>query len=353
MSERLLRVILLLITGVSVASCASVGYYKQMLDGHLRLLDAREPIDELLTDQSIAPQLRSQLEAVEEIREFAMTELLLPDNGSYRSYADLDRDFVTWNVVATPELSLQPKAWCFWIAGCVNYRGYYKEESAEVFARQLRDRGYDVTVLGASAYSTLGWFDDPVLNTMLGGSSISLARVIFHELAHQKLYVSDSSAFNEAFATFVADTGVEQWLASTNRSDQIVRFRLRNARFLQFLKLLKNTQSRLTQVYTSAASTTVKRAKKIQVFNELNKDYARLRESWGNIPDYDAWFDRDLNNAHLAGISTYYDWVPAFAVMFADSGDFPAFYREAERVGSLRPSVRKKMMRELALKYVK
>ena len=203
-----------LVLTLLLGGCAQIGYYTQAVHGQLSLLDAAKPIDDVLADPGASEQLKSRLAKVKQIRAYAVSELSLPDNRSYTSYADLKRPYVLWNVVATPELSLTPHQWCFPIAGCVDYRGYYHEADAQAFGTELRTEGYDVLVGGVPAYSTLGWFNDPVLSTFfVGYPDAELARMLFHELAHQIVYVKGDSQFNESFATAVEEEGVERWMS--------------------------------------------------------------------------------------------------------------------------------------------
>ncbi|MDD5330670.1 MAG: aminopeptidase, partial [Sulfuricella sp.] len=186
-----------------ISGCANLGYYSQAVGGHLHVMNAAHPIRDVLQDPAADPELKHQLEDVAAIREFASRELALPDNNSYRAYADLGRPYVVWNVFAAPEFSVEPEKWCMAFVGCVNYRGYYDRADADRYADALRHRGLDAFVGGITAYSTLGLFDDPVLNTFLRLGDTEVARTLFHELAHQRLYVKGDSVFNESFATTV------------------------------------------------------------------------------------------------------------------------------------------------------
>ena len=197
-------------------------YLLQAAGGQMEISAKREPIAEVIADAATPPQLRARLEYVANARDFASRELGLPDNESYRSYADLDRPYVVWNVFAAPEFSVEPRRWCFPIAGCVVYRGYFSEEAAQHYASRLRRRGDDAAVGGVAAYSTLGHFKDPVLSTMLGWSDAQLAATLFHELAHQVVYVPGDSEFNESFATVVEEAGLERWLTERRRSQELV-----------------------------------------------------------------------------------------------------------------------------------
>lgn len=315
--------------------CATVSYYSQAIGGHLAVMAAAKPIEAHLEDPTQPASLRSRLARVLAIREFASAQLGLPDNASYRVYADLGRPYVVWNVIATDPLSIRPRESCFPVAGCVTYRGFYAEHPAERYAAALAAQGLDVFVYGVPAYSTLGWFSDPVLNTFVNFPEAELARLIFHELAHQVVYVKDDTTFNESFAVAVEEAGVRRWLRSNPEADTRAYETLR-ARRAQFLALVQRYQERLGALYASGAPDHEKLAGKREAFGAMQEDYANLRASWGGWTGYDPWFARDLNNAHLASIATYTQFVPAFQrLLDAAGGDLPAFYAEVRRLASL------------------
>jgi predicted aminopeptidase len=316
------------------------GYYLQSIAGHLSLMSRARPIASVVDDPHTSPALRKRLEDVLAIRAFASDDLGLPRNGSYTGYADLGRPFVVWSVFATPELSMRLEQWCFPFVGCVAYRGYYDRDDAERFAQRLRDEGLDVVVRGVPAYSTLGWFDDPVLNTFIGYPEAEVARLIFHELAHQELYVKGDTTFNESFATTVEREGVRRWLVAVERrthdtklSDEWETFDMRRR---QFLALLQRHRAALKALYASPEPDDAKRAGKREIFAQLRRDYEALKRSWGGFAGYDRFFAQPLTNAHLASIATYNDLVPAFrALLRREGGDLPAFYAAVRRIGEL------------------
>lgn len=316
------------------------GYYLQSIAGHLSLMSRARPIASVVDDPHTSPALRKRLEDVLAIRAFASDDLGLPRNGSYTGYADLGRPFVVWSVFATLELSMRLKQWCFPFVGCVAYRGYYDRDDAERFAQRLRDEGLDVVVRGVPAYSTLGWFDDPVLNTFIGYPEAEVARLIFHELAHQELYVKGDTTFNESFATTVEREGVRRWLVAveerthdTKLSDEWETFDMRRR---QFLALLQRHRAALEALYASPEPDDAKRAGKREIFAQLGRDYEALKRSWGGFAGYDRFFAQPLTNAHLASIATYNDLVPAFrALLRREGGDLPAFYAAVRRIGKL------------------
>jgi predicted aminopeptidase len=328
------NLIISIIFAIAVSGCGSLGYYAQSINGQLEILHKRQPIDKLLKHHDLPRDIKAQLELSRQIRDFAIMELGLPDNGSYRDYADLGRDFVVWNVFATPELSLQNRQWCYLIVGCLAYRGYFSEENAREYALQLENGGYDVYVGGVTAYSTLGWFDDPVLNTMLQRGDIYLARVIFHELAHQKVYIKDDTEINEAFADTVAETGVHRWLESSNPSGyapaQIENMQQEED---QFVELVLKYRNQLDELYNSAITDSQKRARKSMLLGRMIDEYRKMYPDNSIQTRYGSWFATGLNNAKLMAVVTYRKYMPGFRKMLlAVDNDFEAFYELADRL---------------------
>lgn len=326
--------------GVCLGGCTSVSldvpYYWQSIRGHWNLLRAATPIDEVLARPDLDPALRERLRLVQSIRRYASEHLGLPDNGSYTRYADLHRPFALWNVFAAPEFSLELKRWCFPVAGCVGYRGYYAQADAQAYAEQLRAQGLDVYVAGIPAYSTLGWFDDPVLNTFINYPPPELARLIFHELAHQLLYVKGDTTFNESFATTVEEIGVLRWL--DDRGDPAMRssYLQYNERRRQFVALLTRYRDRLADLYKSAQTDDERRAAKASVFEALQRDYQALKADWGGYSGYDRWFGQKLNNAQLGSVSSYTQFGPAFMRLYHASGDdLPAFFHRVREIAAM------------------
>jgi predicted aminopeptidase len=319
------RILLLTIVTLFLPGC----YYMQAFSGQMEIVTKRRPIASVIADPVTKPVLRSRLEYVTAAREFASQELGLPNNGSYRSYADLDRPFVVWNVFAAHEFSVEPRRWCFPIAGCVVYRGYFSEEHAQAYARGLTRKGYDAAVGGVAAYSTLGHFEDPVLNTMLGWSDAQLAATLFHELAHQVVYVPGDSDFNEGFASIVEEVGLERWLQTRGAVRQIEAWRTQRQRYAQFIGLLLATRERLKDLYSSTLSPDEMRGRKQYEFGVLKLEYERLKQKWNGYPGYDAWFQRTLNNAHLVSAATYHGCVPGLRTVLENvGGDLQRFYAE-------------------------
>lgn len=327
--------------------CASVSYYSQLAGGQLQLLRAREPVAEVIADPARDPKLRAHLAESQKARDFASRHLHLPDNQSYRLYADIGRPFVVWNVFATPEFSLNPQNHCFPIAGCVAYRGYYSQGAARGEAAIQRLKGLDVSIGGVEAYSTLGWFNDPILNSMTGWGDERLATLIFHELAHQRFYVQDDTEFNESFATFVEQEGTRQWRAFRGLApDNGSRLAQRD----QFIGLILDTRARLEALYAQPLTAEVMRERKAEAFERFRRDYRALRDrQWAGDKRYDAWVNAPLNNARLLPFGLYDQWVPAFAALFRQvGGDWVRFYAEVEKLGKLGAAERKSALKALA-----
>ncbi len=337
--------ILVACLSLTLLGCASLSYYSQTAGGHIELMHKRVPLQQALADPDIRPATRERLQQVEQIRSFAIASLGLPDNGSYRSYADLERPYVLWNVFASPPFELKAIQSCFPLVGCLSYRGYYAESEARAHAEELRAQGHDVYVGGVAAYSTLGWFSDPVLNTMLRWSETELAAVIFHELAHQKLYVRDDSSFNESFATAVQEEGVRRWLE--HRGDEALRVKAEQEkrRREDFLRIVEAGRKRLQQLYASGQPREQMTLSKSQVFDEMRVAHDQLKKAWGGYGGYDAWFGPDLNNAKLLAVSTYHGWVPAFRNLMQEAdGDLDRFYEDAALASRLPPDIRRRWL---------
>ena len=329
-----LRTVLLLSLIPWLASCADTGYYLQSIGGHLQMMKAARPIAQLLADERVAPTLKQRLLLAERIRVFAVTELHLPDNASYQRYADLQRRSAVWNVVATPEFSLTLKTWCFPVVGCVGYRGYFNEIEARAQALALKRDGLEASVYGVPAYSTLGWMNwaggDPLLSTFIQYPEGELARMIFHELAHQVLYVKDDTAFNESFATAVERLGSARWLARHGSPAARAEYAAFDGRRRQFRALLARTRARLDAIYEQNEALALDQptllAMKNGVFKDFREDYARLKTSWGGYSGYDAWV-AGANNASFAAWAAYDELVPAFEALFERQGrDWQRFY---------------------------
>jgi predicted aminopeptidase len=335
-------VLLLLLNG-----CASVSYYGQLASGQLQLLRAREPVAEVVADPSRDQKLRAHLAQSQKARTFASEHLHLPDNQSYRLYADIGRPYVVWNVFVTPEFSLKPQNHCFPIAGCVAYRGYYSQSAARGEAAMQRLQGMDVSIGGVEAYSTLGWFNDPIISSMMGWGDERLATLIFHELAHQRVYVKDDTEFNESFASFVEQEGTRQWRASRGQApDNGAQVQRRD----QFTQLVLDTRTRLETLYALPLPADQMRQRKSAEFERLRSEYRQLRDSqWAGDRRYDAWVNAPMNNARLLPFGLYDQWVPGFSALFRqEGGDWVRFYAAVEKLGVLPVGERKAALKVLA-----
>lgn len=334
------------LTAIVLGGCA--GYYLQAAAGQAALMRARQPMERVLADPETPPELRRQLLVVDGALLFARVELGLPASASYRHYADLQRPYVVWNVVAAPEFSLEPREWCYPVAGCTTYRGWFSEVRARESAVALAAKGDDVFVGGVAAYSTLGWFDDPVLNTMLDDDDNAVAGLLFHELAHQRLYVPDDTPFNEGFATLVEEEGTRRWLVSRNDQSGLCRFHLRQSRRAAALAVLAELRAVLAAIYSGDAPDEERRRQRTVAFDQARAAYAALRAGWTAPPWFDGWFAPGLNNARLAALSSYEELVPAFENLLArEGGDLARFYASAEALGALDPAQRANALQEL------
>jgi predicted aminopeptidase len=334
------------LAGVMLLSALCAGcYLLESAQGQLELLSERQPIPKVIANPGTPPAVRSQLEAVSQIREFASRDLGLPDNGSYRSYADIHRPYVVWNVVAAPEFSVDAKEWCYPIVGCVAYRGYFVERRARSFAEKLELRGMDVSVSGVAAYSTLGHFNDPVLSTMLEWNDVELAAIIFHELTHQMIYVANDADFNEALATTVEQEGVRRWLHAQGRDRDLAKYAIQQQRYLEVIDLLTRTRADLRVLYLSGIDQKLMRDRKRAGFAALRDSYARLKAGWGGRAPFESWFEEDLNNAYLASVATYFDCLPGFKrELDAVDGNLESFYRRVRELARVDQARRDAML---------
>ena len=330
----LLCLSMLVLAGLG-SGCSTVEYYWQGINGEIEILRKARPIEEVIATDADR-ELREKLERVLAIRDFASRDLMLPDNGSYRRYTRLERRFVLWNVFAAPELSLRPRQWCFPVAGCVNYRGYFDEAEARAEASRLASAGDDVSVGGVPAYSTLGYFDDPVLSTFIRYPDAELARLIFHELAHQVAYAKDDSVFNESFAVAVEEEGVKRWLKARKDPELEAQFASSQRYREAFRLMVKSTRERLSALYASNASEEEKRAGKMAAFADMKAGYEARKAEWGGFGPYDNWFARGPNNASLTAVGLYAQKVPQFRALLAAMGnDLPAFYARVKDLSAM------------------
>jgi predicted aminopeptidase len=323
----------LILSAVGVIMCGCSSYYLQSVKGQLAVFSAQQPIVETLRNQAqtLSEQEIKKLKKILKIRNFASKNLKLPENNSYTEYANLHRPYVVWNVMASPEFSLESTEWCYPVVGCAVYRGYFQQQDAEEFAAEIRQQGFDVTVVGVPAYSTLGWFDDPVLHATLQWPMTQIAGLIFHELAHAQTYISGDSAFNESFATTIEIEGVKRWLTSTNNTQDWQAFELRKTRQQDFVEFVMHYRGKLEELYKKQATKTEKRIQKQGIFAKMQRSYKKLKSDWSGFQGYDKWMSQPLNNARMNTVATYHQHVSAFTQLLAKhNGDLTKFYRAVE-----------------------
>jgi predicted aminopeptidase len=345
----------------ALCGCQTTHYYAQAIAGEYEILSRRQPIDRLSTDPQESAKLKEKFELVLQLRAFAQSNLKLPINKHYTSYVDLHRQFAIWNVNAAPEFSLEPKKWWYPFVGRLKYRGYFSEKDAESYGAQLTRKGDDVYVEGIEAYSTLGWFADPLMNTFIIHPESDLAETIFHELTHQRLFLSGDTDFNEAFATAVAEEGVRRWFDARDDRAQYQEYLTDLQRNRQFVALIMKARRQLEVLYGETnqppkprprkriADPERVRARKAEILEHLRAEYEQLRASWGGYSGYDPWIRRSLNNAQLNTIAVYYELVPGFQVLLHErGGDLEAFYRTVEELRKLSKEDRHRRLQDLA-----
>ena len=358
------RYLLGLVLLVVVSGCHTLGFYGQALKGQYQIVAHQESIEKLEADLQTPEKLRHRLRFLQELRQFAEQSLKLPLDGHYRKYVDVNRPYVVWNVEAAPEFSMQPKTWWYPLVGSQEYRGYFSKNGATNYAAYLRSKGYDVTVGGVEAYSTLGWFKDPVLNTFIFEPDADLAEIIFHELGHQRVFARGDTDFNEAFATTVGEEGARRWLKAKGDQKGLDEYLAHLRRNDRFVHLVMETRARLESLYGDQRSTDGRlsatdknrnvpteklRHQKQEIFNNMKQEYELVKVQWGEDPEYDGWFSHQLNNAHLNSVAAYYDLVPGFEQMLAaNGGDLEKFYNEVSRLAKKPKDERHAALRALA-----
>ena len=334
------------------SGCSELGYYRQSVGGHLELMSRAKPVDDWIAQGDTPAALKQRLALSQQMRDFSVQVLKLPDNRSYRAYADLQRPAAVWNVVAAPPLSLQLKTWCYPVTGCVGYRGYFDRAEADAFGARLRAEGYDVSVYGVPAYSTLGWGNwiggDPLLNTFVNGSEGELARLIFHELAHQKLYVADDTMFNESFATAVERIGTRLWLEQHGSDAVRAQYLEGQQRRQDFRELTTRWRDQFESLYASERSDEAKRSAKAELLAQLRAEYAQMKQQrWGGFAGYDAWFAQ-VNNASLGVLAAYNELAGDFERLFVQQGsDFERFYAQVAQIAALPKAQRHATLRAI------
>lgn len=351
MKRRILASIGCVILLTALSGCESIGYYSQAIGGQLYILTHRQQISSLLASAATVPQLRSQLETVNALREFAQTQLQLPVQTQFSTYVDVKRPYVIWNVFAAEEFSINPLSWCYPVAGCVSYRGYFKEQAARDKADKLKAEGYEVYVGGVTAYSTLGWFSDPVLNTVINRDNQHLASLLFHELAHQVVYASGDTIFNESFATSVEQEGLRRWIkANYSGVESAALLNEINNELLrsdQFVALVQTAVVDLKAIYASEIAAVSKRSQKQRRLLMLREQYEAQKQLWNGYSAYDGWFAQELNNAQLSTVTTYNNLVPAFHGILQDcNGELSCLYQQVQQLASLPQAERLALLNE-------
>lgn len=330
------KAVALCILSIALVSCESVGYYSQAARGQLAIVTGRQDIDRLLQQQDLSDDLAEKFRLVRGIRDFAAEELGLPVGAHYSTYVDVGREHVVWNVFAAPEFSIDAVSWCYPIAGCVSYRGYFNERSAQLYATKLEEDGFDVYTGGVDAYSTLGWFEDSLLSTVINRPDYQLAGLIFHELAHQVVYLPGDTTFNESFATAVEREGVRRWLNYSNDSPNIDAAELNYTRQEQFVSLVTEYRDLFEALYQQAVDEESMRSQKAQLQQSMRDSYELLKQQWEGYGGYDGWFSRSLNNAQLLTVASYNDLLPFFSQILVEvDQDLPRFFDEVERISKL------------------
>ncbi len=349
--KKILAVFWGLFFSVAFPGCQTVKYYSQAISGQHRILQSRQPISKITADPNSSEILRQRLTFIMDVRAFAEDELQLPVANNYLTYVDLKRPYVAWNVTATPEFSLVPKTWCYPFVGCAAYRGYFSEADALQYADSLKNQTYDVHVGGVTAYSTLGWFDDPVLSTFIHRSKASSAALLFHELAHQVLYTPDDTTFNESFATFVEQEGLRRWQKASDNSAIYSEYLNNYRRQQQFVRLVLEYRQKLEVLYQTDLVPAQKRIEKASILDDLRNEFNHLKTKQIGLAAYDDWMNRPLNNAKISGVVAYHDFVPAFSKILAEKdGNLAPFYEACRQLAQKKKDERHRILKDVMQK---
>lgn len=334
-----------LLLSLALCGCESIGYYGQAISGQYQIMQSRQPIEDLISDPDTPEALAKRLELILAVREFAETELHLPVGDHYLSYVELDRPVVAWNIFAAPELSLVPKTWCYPIAGCAAYRGYFDIRDAHRYSQKLKAQGYDVYIGGVTAYSTLGWFDDPILSTFSKLDDAQIAALLFHELAHQKLYVPGDTVFNESFATAVEQEGLRRWQIASNDAFIYKTYLSKRQRQDTFVDLIMKYRHRLESMYAEDLPIEAKREAKVRIISELIAEYRQMKSARPEMAAYANWFKQPVNNAQIISISSYNEFVPAFNnLLIQHNRNLQKFYEACRRLAQMDISERHEIL---------
>ena len=344
--KRILVVSACMLLSLVLCGCETLHYYSQAISGQWGILSKRKPISDMIADPETPALLRERLSYLLSVRQFADSELQLPVKKNYLTYVALNRPYVVWNVFAAPEFSLTPKTWCYLLVGCAAYRGYFSEPDARQYAAELNQEGYDIYVAGVTAYSTLGWFDDPVLSTFIQFSKAQLAGLIFHELAHQVLYLKDDTVFNESFATAVEQEGVRRWQQAVAEPDIYREYLSGYRRREKFVELITSCRQKLEMLYRTDESPSAMREKKASIFAALQDEFRRESAGEADLSVYAPWIYQDLNNAKIGSVAAYHDFVPAFLKILAQNGgNLPRFYQACRQLGEKNKAERDRVLK--------
>ncbi|EKF73802.1 hypothetical protein A11A3_12008 [Alcanivorax hongdengensis A-11-3] len=338
---------------VLAALCGcQLGYYRQAIGGHWSLMAKREPVEEVLADPATPDSLAGQLRFSQQVLRYAGDHLDLPADHVYQQYVPLQREAVVWNVLAAPRYSLTPKTWCYLMVGCVSYRGYFHRQAAEQQAARLAEQGLDTWVGGAIAYSTLGWFDDPLTTPMLDRSEPALAELLIHELVHRKLYIKNDTRFNESLATLVARLGAQAYVTETGMALPADYWARRDAVHQAFLMLVRGARDQLAALYASGLPEAQMAGRKAAIQQQLRDDFAARRRQLPALKAYQAFFDGPLNNAQLNGVSDYNGWVPAFRALWQQcQGQWPLFWQQVETLAAQPAEARRARLQGLITEH--
>ena len=348
MARLAMRSCALAIAAALLAACDSAAWYLQAARGHLAIVSARQDLEQLSRNPELRPELAAKLQLVLEVREFAESALGLPAGGNFLDYVELDREYAVWNVFAAPEFSLAPVTWCYPVAGCAAYRGYFSEDAALDYATELRAGGLDAYIGGVAAYSTLGWFDDALLSTVANRPDHQLAALIFHELAHQVAWIPHAATLNESFATVVEFEGMRRWLETRRHSALFAEAQADADRRRQFLAFVDGFRERFAALYSRDLAVGEMRREKAALQERMRSGYRQLKADWEGYGGYDNWFSRPLNNAQLATVHSYNDLAPQLREMLRQGGnDLPLFYEQVRELGRMSPEQRAKFLESL------
>ena len=331
----------LLFTLLLLNACSDLGYYWHSSNGHMALMNKRVDIDVLLDDAQLEPKLRERLQLVKAIRVFSVEALALPESGSYNNYVELNRPYALQNLFAASEFSTDLHIWCYPIVGCASYRGYYDEIRLNEYVEQLKAQNFDVYIGNVPAYSTLGWFDDPVLSSFIYWPDYRLAGLLFHELSHQRVYIENDTQFNESLAVAVEQAGTGLWLKTTHRDQQLDEFKRWIEYQREVIDLIEQTRATLAELYRSEDNDTIKRERKQFMFSRARENYAALAQRLNYRGGYESWFAGELNNAKLGTVSAYHGQTPAFlAILKAHDFNFTVFFENVESISKLEKPAR-------------